>query len=79
MALCGSVRRRCAFLEDQLDLPLADEAAERPVWFRYYAIVLEVLGVIGEVTGLAEANTARWETSVWVEAYPWTMPVLREL
>jgi HAD superfamily hydrolase (TIGR01509 family) len=49
------------------------------VWLRYYAIVLGVLGVIGDVDALAEAITARWETSVCVAAYPWTMPVLREL
>ena len=60
-------------------IPLADEAAERPVWIRFYELVCEGLELRGDVGELAEAITDRWEATLSVEPYPWTRPVLVEL
>lgn len=67
------------FLDEVHPVPLADEAAERLVWLRYHQLVLEALGIDGDVGGLAEAITARWEAELCLEPYEWTVPVLREL
>lgn len=49
------------FLDQVHPVRLADEAAERLVWLRYHQLVLEALGIDGDVGVLAEAITARWE------------------
>jgi HAD superfamily hydrolase (TIGR01509 family) len=67
------------YLEEVHPVPLANEQAERPVWVRYHEIVLEGLGITSRRRGLAEAITAAWESTLSVEPYPWTVPVLAEL
>lgn len=58
--------------------PLADETAERQVWLRYYAILLEAIKVEDRVQ-LPELMTRHMERNVGVDPYPWTVPVLAEL
>jgi HAD superfamily hydrolase (TIGR01509 family) len=60
-------------------VPLADEAEERLVWVRYYELVLESLGFDADRHELAETIATAWEATLWVEPFPWTLPVLREL
>ena len=60
-------------------MPLADERAERAVWLRYYEIVLDRVGVTTGAGRLAEAVTTRWESTISVEPYRWTVSVLVEL
>ncbi len=68
-----------AFLDEVHPMPLVDEQAERSVWVRYYEIVLEQVGLDSEGYALAEAITAACESTISVEPYSWTRPVLREL
>ena len=67
------------YLDEVHPVPLADERAERAVWLRYYEIVLDRVGVTTGVGGLAEAITTRWESTISVEPYPWSVSVLVEL
>jgi putative hydrolase of the HAD superfamily len=67
------------YLDEVHPVPLADERAERPVWLRYYELVLDRVGVTTGAGDLAEAITTRWESTISVELYPWTVSVLAEL
>jgi putative hydrolase of the HAD superfamily len=67
------------YLNEVHAIPLADEVAERPVWVRYYEIVLESAGVTPRRTGLAKVIAERQEHSLPLEPFPWTLPVLSEL
>lgn len=64
------------YLDEVHPVPLADERAERAVWLRYYEIVLDRVGVTTGGGRLAEAITTRWESTISVEPYPWTVSVL---
>ncbi len=67
------------YLDEVHPVPLVDESSERAVWDRYFEILLDRLGVAVDAKGLAEAIAARWESTMCVEPYPWTVPVLAEL
>jgi putative hydrolase of the HAD superfamily len=67
------------YLDEIHAIPLADEAAERPIWVSYHRVLLEELGVAADCSELAEAITAAWESTICVEPFPWTEPVLNEL
>ncbi len=67
------------YLDEVHPVPLADECCERAVWLRYFEIVLDRVGAATDVKEVAEAITARWESTMCVEPYPWTVPVLAEL
>ncbi len=77
--LDGALAAGEAFLDEVHPVALIDERAERSVWVRYYEIVLEQVGLDFERTALAETITEAWESTISVEPYPWTLPVLREL
>jgi HAD superfamily hydrolase (TIGR01509 family) len=78
-SLEAALGRGATYLDVEHATPLADEAAERPVWLGYYRVILASLGVGEAVDELVEAIVSAWEANVPVEPYPWTRPVLSEL